>query len=774
MLYDYSDLTDLQNNGLQVDKDGIYTIWIRGRGGGSIHLSVAGQALDTTHTQGQETPFWTWERAGQVRLEAQRPSPIHLQALQGLGGGEHPPVAGLALSRDRAFDPRRSWEVSRVLHDQVGPVADARLLRWRHVNAPWTLASYSSKAAWEVRAAHIRRHILVTLGLWPLPERPPLKAHIDGWVERPGYRVARVYFESLPGFFVCGNLYRPLGSGPFPAIACPHGHWGRGRLEDSPAGSIPGRCINLARQGHVAFSYDMAGYLDSDQVRHREYRGPELDLWGIGLMGLQLWNSMRVVDFLCSLEEVDASRIGCTGASGGGTQTFMLTAVDDRIRAAAPVNMVSTHMQGGCNCENQGHLRLDINNVEIVAAMAPKPLLLVSATGDWTVHTPYIEYPAVRRLYRLFGAEDRVSTHQVDAPHNYNKESREAVYAFFGRWFLDDDDPKHFREQDFTVEEDQVLRVFQPSRPRPVHALDEAGLTAALIERARRGIERQRPGNAEGLRRFKQGMTQALGHALGAALPAPEEIEVQALVCVRRADAIVQRLLLGRAGLGEQVPALFFSPTPGQAPGPGVIVVHGGGKAGLADMRRGAPGPLVLDLLQRGMRVLTLDPFLTGEFHGPFGPNQRPNIGRHATTYNQSTAACRVQDILTGMAYLLQLEEIEDTRLLGVEGAGLWCLLAAAVAGGVGRTAVDFNRFAVDDDQAWVRDCFVPAIRSAGDIRTAVGLVAPAPLLIHQIGTQFPTDWARDIYAAGAAPQALRLERRRIKSGDIAAWISAG
>ena len=108
--------------------------------------------------------------------------------------------------------------------------------------------------------------------------------------------------------------------------------------------------------------------------------------------------------------------------------------------------MISAHMQGGCNCENQGNLRLGINNIEIAACMAPRPLFLVSASGDWTVNTPQLEYPAIRDIYRLFNAEGRVAGAQVDAGHNYNRESREHVYAWFGKWLLNDNNPRHFKE----------------------------------------------------------------------------------------------------------------------------------------------------------------------------------------------------------------------------------------------------------------------------------------------------------------------------------------
>ena len=267
-----------------------------------------------------------------------------------------------------------------------------------------------------------------------MPEKTPLNAHVFGRIEREDYTIEKVYFEAYPGFFTTGNLYRPKGmKGPFPGIVSPHGHWGRGRLENSEAGSVPGRCINFAKQGHVIFSYDMVGRCDSGEQIDHAYGGEREALWGLSLMALQLWNGVRAVDFLETLPDVDADRIGCTGASGGGTQTFMLTAIDDRIKVSAPVNMISAHMQGGCLCENAPNLRVDISNIEIGALMAPKPLLLVSATGDWTRNTPTVESPAIRSIYAHFGAEDKVHEVQIDADHNYNKDSREAVYAWFGQ-----------------------------------------------------------------------------------------------------------------------------------------------------------------------------------------------------------------------------------------------------------------------------------------------------------------------------------------------------
>jgi len=294
-----------------------------------------------------------------------------------------------------------------------------------------------------------------------VPPRTPLKARFFGRIEHEDYSVEKVYFESFPGFLCTGNLYRPVGKKPpFPAVLCPHGHARAGRLEDNPNDnsdtSYAGLCVNLAKQGYIAFSYDMVGYNDSLQLPHQRV-SKEWELWGIHLLRLQLWNSLRAMDLLHTLKEVDTRRIGCTGSSGGGTQTFLLTAVEPRVAAAAPVCMVSAHYQGGCFCENAPGLRLDTNNVEIAALAAPRPLLLVSATGDWTKNTMEEEYPAARAIYALLGAEPRISAVCYKADHNYNRASREAVYAFFGKWL---GVPAPDREPPFMVDPPEKVRVF--------------------------------------------------------------------------------------------------------------------------------------------------------------------------------------------------------------------------------------------------------------------------------------------------------------------------
>lgn len=348
-------------------------------------------------------------------------------------------------------------EAWKVLPEGVIP-KDKRIVDVKRLDMLVELRNYG-KREWLKRAEELRRHILFACGLSPELERKGLNAQVFGRIEHADYSVEKVFFESHPDFYVTGNLYRSLDGGRHPGILNPHGHWSNGRLAED----VRARCINFARQGYVAFLYDMVGYNDSKQVDHK-FGGPRESLWGLSLMGLQTWNSIRAIDFLQSLDDVDPERIGCTGESGGGTQTYMAATLDSRIKVAAPVCMVSAHFQGGCLCENAPSLRLDTNNVEIAALMAPRPMLLVSATGDWTRRTPWVEYPFIKRIYGFYGASTKVKGFQVNAPHNYNRESREAVYEWFGKWLLGESDLEKFKERPYELDRDQDILVFSGRR----------------------------------------------------------------------------------------------------------------------------------------------------------------------------------------------------------------------------------------------------------------------------------------------------------------------
>ena len=365
-------------------------------------------------------------------------------------------------------------------------LASAQQRPYRTLDDKFEPPRFSDAQQWLKRAAYLRQHVLASAGLLPMPERGPLDAQVFGEVKRSDYTVSKVYFQSLPGFLVTGNLYRPAGDGPFPAVLAPHGHWAYGRLENTTLNSVPGRAINLARQGFVVFTYDMVGYDDSRQLPHT-FGGKRETLWGMSLGGLQLWNSIRSLDFLQSLPYVQGDSLAVTGESGGGTQTFLLAAVDDRVKVAVPVNMISLQMQGGCLCENPPSLRLDTTNVEIAATIAPRPMLMVSATGDWTANTLEKEFPAVRSIYALLDAADRVHAVRMQAEHNYNKESREAMYAWLARWMKGAPSDVQVRERSFTADSPADLLVFH-QRALPPEARTAEQITEGWIAAAKRQL----------------------------------------------------------------------------------------------------------------------------------------------------------------------------------------------------------------------------------------------------------------------------------------------
>jgi dienelactone hydrolase len=331
------------------------------------------------------------------------------------------------------------------------PGQDARNLDPPNTVTHFKARTFKTVAEWEAYKAHLRGQILSAAGLMPMFPKSDLHPQIFGKIENRDYSIEKVLLETLPGYYLGGNLYRPLRPAPadgFPAVLSPHGHWNYGRLEHTNIASVPARAINLARQGYVVFAYDMVGYNDTLQTPHDFGDKPVEQLWGFGPLGLQLWNSIRVIDFLEALPGVNRRNIGVTGASGGATQTMLIQAVDDRIQFSAPANMVSFIMQGGSLCENAPNLRVGTNNVEIASMMAPKPMFMAAATEDWTRHMMEEEYPAVRAIYDLYGKRENVDALLLQAPHNYNLQNREAMYAFFGKHVLGNPNAEQFGEKE--------------------------------------------------------------------------------------------------------------------------------------------------------------------------------------------------------------------------------------------------------------------------------------------------------------------------------------
>jgi dienelactone hydrolase len=533
---------------------------------------------------------------------------------------------------------------------------------------------------WEARKAHLRKQILFAAGLMPMPPRTPLNPHVFGRIKRNGYTVEKVYIETLPGYYLGGNLFRPSnGGGKHPGVLVAHGHWQYGRLESEPLFSGPLLGATLAQQGYVAFAYDMVGYNDTLQTPH-EFGGKVEELWSFGPLGLQLWNSIRALDFLEGLSDVDGSRIGMTGASGGGTQTFLLAAVDDRVGFVAPANMVSAEMQGGDYCENAPGLRLDTFNVEIAAMAAPRPMALVSTSGDWTHNVPNFEYPSIEKVYALYGKTTDVSdAHFIFPHHNFNEHSRGAVYKFFQKYLTPDASPHAVTEEKDAPPRLQDMLVFEGmSLPPGAKTYDQ------LVE-AWKQMSRDSLASLD-----TAGLRDELQTALAASWP--ERVD-----STERGEGLV----LSRPGVGDAVPAKWYP-----AKGAPVLIVDPAGcdTALKSEAFRSARAS--------GHAVLCIDAFQTGA-----AKTERPKLPKFYLTFNRSDDQNRVQDILTALAFLK--EKSSSTAEISASGrAGLWAVFAAAVAPVPVRLHADTDGFHGTDNE-YLSEFFVPGIQRAGGIATA-------------------------------------------------------
>ena len=573
---------------------------------------------------------------------------------------------------------------------------DFRNLDDTHVRSHFPAPVHRSLEDWNVERTRVRQQILIAAGLVPLPERHALRARRISRRQHDSFYVEKVVIEPLPGFHLAGNLYVPVtasASHKVPAVIVPHGHWKHGRAHQTETYSVPALCANLAAQGYVAFAYDMIGYGDTKQLPHRFGESTSEQLWSYSPLGLQLWDSIRALDFLESLPEVDANLIGVTGASGGGTQAFLLAAVDDRIRVAAPVDMVSATFQGDDACEVAPGLRIGTNNVEITAMMAPKPLLLVSSTHDWSRNTPLEEFPSVRSIYALFGRPDLVSSAQIDAEHNFNQASREAVYKFFGRYLRHDAESMAYHET-LAVQIPNEELVFGE---KPEHLLTAPGYDQLF---ASWRDEAQRQTSMMSAKELRERMLVTVG------VQWPEKVET----------LFVQDQLVLNRGQGERVPAQWIPAIQGSK---GILFVHPDG----SDAARKTV--FTHEAQAQGNAVLMLDVYQTGAARAPMAMRTGDVL-----TFHHTDDENRVQDILTGIAWLHERNQAVQLHCSG--RASAWCLLAASVS----PVAVTLDLEAVKmpaNDEELKRLVFVPGLQRAGGLRTAM-MLAQSPLHEPAVG----------------------------------------
>ncbi len=781
-------------SGVPLPSDGKYTIfaWTPSAQAWSVKLDGSQIKLTPNTVKGDQMPSWqaigTVERTSGKKITLaivapEKPKPTEKEKEKDAAKAKTPAKAAakeeapkplpvpvlLAFSTDAKADLNGLVDVIRARVDTIEPIADPRRLTVRTRNEGANFQPPLTKQEWLDRAAHVREQMWISLGLWPAFPKTDMHPRVFGKIERDGYTIEKVVLETLPGFTLSGNLYRPTGkSGKLPLVLCPHGHWTDGRVNPS----VQARCVWWAKQlGCVVFMYDMVGYNDSKEFGHA-FLNDRLKRWGLSLFTLQTWNSIRALDWATTLPDVDPARVGCTGESGGGTQTFVLTALDQRIKVSAPVVMVSHKMQGGCLCENCAGLRIGTDNVEIAALTAPRPLKLVGA-DDWTDQTMTVEYPTLKKIYGLMGATDRISADKFNFEHNYNETTRNAVYAFMGRWLVGIEDAASTREGKPKIEEPETLQVYSEEDPAPDTTKNAAQLETDLVATMTHSLEALAPGtNAITWEASRNLLFKSLKTRVGLVEPAAFDLRATETRHTSHKGVSVVHSTVSRVGAGENVAVVRLVPS--KPTGRATLVFNTRGKAGLVNAD-GSFNPVAKALLDRGQTVVGFDPLFAGESFDSRAPMSKRPVVQHTECYNKTVAADQAQDLATVLSWMRTRHELRELHLVALgEGAPL-ALLARPALSGLGRTLIDLNGFDYGDGSATVPTSLdLPGVLQFGGLKAAAALTSPAPLWVVHAPRGFDQSWPLRSYGLGDAGTMFKLSENGPDADSIARWIDAG
>jgi dienelactone hydrolase len=591
---------------------------------------------------------------------------------------------------------------------------DARLGPLKDLNGYFPFPAPKSVQEWEPRRDFVQRQLVISQGLWPMPTKTPLNAVIHGKIDQGDYTVEKVYFESAPGFFVTGNLYRPKNiSGKVPAVVFPHGHWvdarflnqsdkyvreeiatGQERFEQGGKSRFQSMCVQLARMGCVVWQIDALSDSDSKQfspeIIHKfAKQRPDMNRtegWGLyspqaeanlqSVMGLQTLNSIRSIDFLLTLPEVDPNRLAVTGSSGGGTQTMLLAATDPRLALSYPVVMVSTSMQGGCSCENATLLRVNSGNVEIAALFAPKPQGMNTA-NDWTKEMATKGFPDLQKLYGLYGKKDFVTLQRGEHfPHNYNAVSRMGFYEVLNRHFkLGQASP--IVEKDYVPLPKEKLTVWDDAHPAPKSGDPE--FERVLLKWLKSDAEQQLLAAAKTPEGREHVLRPAIEAIIGRPYAHAGKISFPDASTQWRDSHFRTQGKLLNATYGEEVAIDWLQPI--NPTGEVVIWLDDAGK-GSARLPDGTIRPELQELIDRGVGVLTADLFLQDDkklkqTRVVTGPREVP---AYTFGYNHALFAQRVHDVMTITSYLLSKRDATQPAVKKVALAGFGKMGAVAAA----------------------------------------------------------------------------------------------
>jgi len=643
----------------------------------------------------------------------------------------------------------------------------------------------------------------------PSAQRTPLNPRVVGEFTRQGYRVRKVIFESLPEYYVTANLYVPTtGAPPYPAVLCPIGHAKNGKAYDVYQHLF----IGLAKRGYVVLAYDPMGqgeryqYWDFLSNRRRfdfnehDMAGIQEYLLGQSLARYRIWDGIRALDYLAGLPEVDASRLGATGSSGGGTLTTFISMLDSRVKAASIVCYITNlpskieyrinDAEGDPEQDIQGLLAAGIDHTEMVGMIAPRPVLIGAARRDFfPIEGTRQTFAELEQLYRKVGAPDRLKMVDFDQRHMYSQALREGTYAWFDRWLkgapagVEVHEPEMVTEQDATLQCTPTGQVITSLGGKTLHDLNRAE-----SERLAGGLDAQRK-------------TRGFGDALVARVRARLGLRVEpGAPASRQAGEInvgslrMEKLLI-ETEPGVVVPLRVLTPRNASGRLPAV--------AYLRDRSGSADDPALFEALASQGRVVAV-----ADVRG-FGETMSPRSVARVDYFDardgmdaDSTYASfflgrpllgmRVEDALRVVAYLQSRPDVDGRRLTiaGRGWAGLVALFAAAVdweiaAAAVEGVPVSYGEIARSEIYEQPVSLMLPGVLQDFDLVDVLASLRPRPLIVlnprDALARRMTAQRARETlgpvsraYQSGRSPSAFTVNVAPLESDvqtELRDWL---
>jgi dienelactone hydrolase len=610
---------------------------------------------------------------------------------------------------------------------------------------------------WEDQRTRLREKMFAAMG--PFPEKPcSLEAEVRGILKRDGYRIEKLVFRSRPDVWVTATAYVPEpDKGKRPAVLAVHGHWALARRDPV----VQARCLGLVKLGFFVLAVDAFGAGERyTKPAAGTYHGALYGstLWPVGqtLLGMQVYDNRRAVDYLLSRPEVDGDELGITGASGGGNQTMYAGALDERFRAVVPVCSVGTYQaylrSACCVCEVlPGALRF-AEEGDVLALAAPRALLVINATKDsfnFSVGEAQKSIARARAVFKLHGVEEKIAHAVFESPHAYNQPMRQAMYGWMTQWLLGKGDGKPIAEPKHEIEKPEDLSCY-PDAVRPRGFLFPPSFAAREARTLLAKQNARPPDHAEDWESTAVDIRTQLRKQVFGDFPTLPKPEATLGTPDVTGDFQTTSVLL-HPEPDLPLPALLRSKRGGEGRAPVCVLLHLDGKA------EALKHSLAAALLEKRCTVVAPDLRATGETrpeHDAIAGAPDHNSTEHALWIGRPLLGQWVFDVLCLLDWLAIQPGLDRRRFAvgGLGQAGIVALCAAglledrvsgAIAIGAPVSYVTEEAYAAGTHMGLL----APGILRWGDLPQLAALAAPHRLVL----------------AEGVTPQGKKLAEKDLK-----------